>query len=226
MTVESFPRSEYLLNEEEPQKFNHVAFLLFLKPSSHERRHITNKWLREVVPSLKSSARQELQEAGHRLEREWRSKAAEREAFWTDLTETEERLEYLKTAGEKRLRSEAGVGEMSLSASKKKDQGDLARTLLWSKRAADEIVTRFEDVEDMNILFVQVIGQTCNFAVSVLNDATYRRSDSAPPPCFPGLSTPRSRKMKADANRGRAFTNSNLTIPSSASTTPPTTTTT
>lgn len=142
-----------------------------------------------------------------------------------------------------------GVGEVSLSASKKKDQGDLARTLLWSKRAADEIVTRFEDVEDMNILFIQVIGQTCNLyvmcrigtvcvatkigsmkilytlsdtlsfedqvqtwltldktfnsAVSVLNDATYRRSDSAPPPCFPGLSTPRSRKMKADANRGR-----------------------
>lgn len=58
-----------------------------------------------------------------------------------------------------------GVGEVSLSASKKKDQGDLARTLLWSKRAADEIVTRFEDVEDMNILFIQVIGQTCNLYV-------------------------------------------------------------
>lgn len=108
MTVESFPGSEYLLSEEDPQKFNHVAFLLFLKPSSHERRDITSKWLREVVPSLKSSARQELQEAGHRLEREWASKAAEREAFWTDLTETEERLEYLKAAGEKRLRSAEG----------------------------------------------------------------------------------------------------------------------
>ncbi|KAG9070361.1 hypothetical protein KI688_009698 [Linnemannia hyalina] len=55
-----------------------------------------------------------------------------------------------------------GVGEVSLSASISKVQGDLARTLLWSKRAADEVVTRFEETEDMNLLFVQVIGQTCN----------------------------------------------------------------
>ncbi|KAG0272469.1 hypothetical protein BGZ95_011793 [Linnemannia exigua] len=45
-----------------------------------------------------------------------------------------------------------GVGRVGLSASTKKDQGDLARMLLWNKRTAHEIVTRFEDVEDMNIV--------------------------------------------------------------------------
>ncbi|KAG0264178.1 hypothetical protein BG011_007332 [Mortierella polycephala] len=141
------------------------------------------------------------------------------------------------------------VGEASLSASFQKDRGDLARMLMWSKRAADEIATGFEGVEDMNILFVQIIGQTCNVyllcrvgtvsvaskvgtmkilftlsdalsfeddvqawltldktfnnAVNVLNDGTHRRADSTPPPCFPGLATPRSRKMKVDANKGR-----------------------
>ncbi|KAF9546982.1 hypothetical protein EC957_008986 [Mortierella hygrophila] len=113
--IESIPGSEYLLSEEEPRKFDHVAFLSFLNPSSHERRDITNTWLQKVVPSLKSSTRQDLQEAGSRLEREWKSKAVKREAFWTDLTETEkqrkeekERLEYLKSAGEKRLRTAEG----------------------------------------------------------------------------------------------------------------------
>ncbi|KAI1301966.1 hypothetical protein EDD11_005766 [Mortierella claussenii] len=142
-----------------------------------------------------------------------------------------------------------GVGEASLSASFQKDRGDLARTLIWSKRAADEIATWFESVEAMNILFVQIIGQTCNVyllcragtvtiaskigtmkilfslsdalafednvqawltldktfsnAVNILNNGTHRRADSAPPPCFPGLATPRSRKMKADANKRR-----------------------
>ncbi|KAF9931050.1 hypothetical protein BGZ65_005070 [Modicella reniformis] len=55
-----------------------------------------------------------------------------------------------------------GVGEASLSASFQKDRGDLARTLIWSRRAADEIATQFEGVGDMNILFVQIIGQSCN----------------------------------------------------------------
>ncbi|KAG0362199.1 hypothetical protein BGZ54_008720, partial [Gamsiella multidivaricata] len=142
-----------------------------------------------------------------------------------------------------------GVSEASLSASFQKDQGDLAWTLMWSKRAADEIATRFEDVEDMNILFVQIIGQTCNVyllcrvgtvsvaskvgtmkirftlsdalsfqddvqawltldktfnnAVNILNDGTHRRADSTPSPSFLGLATPRSRKMKVDANKGR-----------------------
>ncbi|KAG0042241.1 hypothetical protein BGZ83_000733 [Gryganskiella cystojenkinii] len=113
--VESSPGSEYLLSEEEPREFDHIAYLLFLKPSSHEQRDISNKWLQEVVPSLKCSTRQDLQEAGNRLEREWTSKVLEREAFWTDLIEMEkqrkeekERLDYLKTAGEKRLRSAEG----------------------------------------------------------------------------------------------------------------------
>lgn len=142
-----------------------------------------------------------------------------------------------------------GVGEASLSASFQKDQSDLARTLMWSKRAADEIATLFEGIEDMNVLFMQIIGQTCNVyllcrvgtacvaskignmkilftlsdalsfeddvqtwltldktfsnTVNVLNDATLRRADSTPPPCFPGLATPRSRMMKVDGNKGR-----------------------
>ncbi|KAG0314013.1 hypothetical protein BGZ99_008434, partial [Dissophora globulifera] len=141
------------------------------------------------------------------------------------------------------------VGEASLVASFQKDQGDLARTLMWSKRAADEIATRFEGVDDMNVIFVQIIGQVCNMyllcrigtvcvatkigtmkilftlsdalsfeddvqawltldktfnsAVNVLNDGTRRRADSIPPSCFPGLATPRSRKMKVDANKDR-----------------------
>ncbi|KAG0256116.1 hypothetical protein DFQ27_005891 [Actinomortierella ambigua] len=133
-----------------------------------------------------------------------------------------------------------GGGKVSLSASRKKDLGDLARMLMWSKRAADKLATRFEGVEDMNILFMQIIGQTCNLyllcrigtvcvaakidtikifftlsnalsfeddvqtwlllektfgnAVTVLNKG--KRRHSARPPCFPGLATPRSRKME------------------------------
>ncbi|KAF9348766.1 hypothetical protein BGX34_002255 [Mortierella sp. NVP85] len=55
-----------------------------------------------------------------------------------------------------------GVGEVSLSPAFQKDQGDLARTLIWSKRAADEIAIKFEGVEDMNKMFIQVIEKTCN----------------------------------------------------------------
>ncbi|KAG9065493.1 hypothetical protein KI688_001781 [Linnemannia hyalina] len=55
-----------------------------------------------------------------------------------------------------------GVGETSLLASFQKDRGDLARTLIWSKRAADEIATKFESIEGMNTLSIQIIGQTCN----------------------------------------------------------------
>ncbi|KAF9158046.1 hypothetical protein DFQ26_008027 [Actinomortierella ambigua] len=142
-----------------------------------------------------------------------------------------------------------GVGEVSLSASRQKDRGDLARTLTWGKRAADELAARFEDVEDMDILFMQIIGQTCHLyipcrvgtvcvaamigslkifytlsdafsfeddvqtwlllektfgnAVTVLNNGARRHNDAERPLCFPGLATPRSRKMKNDANEGR-----------------------
>ncbi|GJJ74901.1 hypothetical protein EMPS_07259 [Entomortierella parvispora] len=142
-----------------------------------------------------------------------------------------------------------GVGEVSLSASFQKDQGDLARVLMWSKRAADEIATRYENVEDVDVVFLQIIGQKCDayllhrigtvcvaarictmkilytlsdalsfedeviqwitlektfsHTATTLNGATHRREDTAPPSCFVGLKTPRSRNMSTDANKDR-----------------------
>ncbi|KAF8925214.1 hypothetical protein BGZ58_001004 [Dissophora ornata] len=56
-----------------------------------------------------------------------------------------------------------GVAEVSLTASALKDTGDLCRTALWSKRALDEIVTKFEDMEQLQLIFFQVVEQTCIF---------------------------------------------------------------
>ncbi|KAG0314028.1 hypothetical protein BGZ99_008428 [Dissophora globulifera] len=152
-TIESFPGSEYLLSEAKSREFVHLAFLLFLKPSSHERRDITNKWLKEMVPSLKSNTRQELQEAGKRLEREWTSKAVEREAFWSDLVvaekerqEKKEIFEFLNAAGEKRLRSAAGYLV-------EETQHDF-ETFLLSTDPADPDFVSFEDLrQSMSKLF-------------------------------------------------------------------------
>ncbi|KAF9391715.1 hypothetical protein CPC16_004015 [Podila verticillata] len=110
--VEGLPHARYLLSEAKPQDFNHIAFLSFEKPASHKRRALTNAWLDQVIPGLKESDRQELREAGNRLTTEWTSKELEREAFWNDVIrdETEQqakkdRMEFLKAAGEQRLRS-------------------------------------------------------------------------------------------------------------------------
>ncbi|GJJ74902.1 hypothetical protein EMPS_07260 [Entomortierella parvispora] len=58
-----------------------------------------------------------------------------------------------------------GIGGVSSCPLFVKDQGDLARMLLWSKRAADNVAASFKEVDDINILFIQVIGQTCNLYV-------------------------------------------------------------
>ncbi|KAF9124952.1 hypothetical protein BGW39_007783, partial [Mortierella sp. 14UC] len=56
-----------------------------------------------------------------------------------------------------------GVAEVSFEASARKDTGYLCRTALWSKRLLDEIVTKFENVEQVNLIFFQVVEQTCVF---------------------------------------------------------------
>ncbi|KAI8594345.1 hypothetical protein EDD21DRAFT_428285 [Dissophora ornata] len=113
--AQSLPYAQYFLSESKPQNFNHVAFLVFLQPSSHQRRDITNHWLQVVIPALKNSVFLELRQAGHRLTTEWTSKKVIREAFWTNLVSKEEkeeqerakqkRMAHLKSAGEKRLQA-------------------------------------------------------------------------------------------------------------------------
>ncbi|KAF9084455.1 hypothetical protein BGX29_002544 [Mortierella sp. GBA35] len=56
-----------------------------------------------------------------------------------------------------------GVAEVSFEASARKDTGDLCRTALWSKRVLDEIVTKFENIEHVKLIFFQVVEQTCIF---------------------------------------------------------------
>ncbi|KAF9304380.1 hypothetical protein BGZ74_001681 [Mortierella antarctica] len=112
IAVERLPHARYLLSEAQPQDFDHVAFLSFEKPASHQRRALTNAWLDQVIPGLKQSDRQELREAGNRLMTEWTSKEVEREGFWNNLIRSEkeqqakrDRMDHLKAAGEERLRS-------------------------------------------------------------------------------------------------------------------------
>ncbi|KAF9181537.1 hypothetical protein BGZ51_005375 [Haplosporangium sp. Z 767] len=56
-----------------------------------------------------------------------------------------------------------GVAEVSFEASAQKDTGDLCRAMLWSKRVLDEIVTKFESIEQVKLIFFQVVEQTCIF---------------------------------------------------------------
>ncbi|KAG0247977.1 hypothetical protein DFQ27_001318, partial [Actinomortierella ambigua] len=56
-----------------------------------------------------------------------------------------------------------GVAEVSFESSVLKDTGDLCRTALWSKRLLDEIVTKFENIDQVGLIFFQVIEQTCVF---------------------------------------------------------------
>ncbi|KAG0219497.1 hypothetical protein BGX31_011298 [Mortierella sp. GBA43] len=56
-----------------------------------------------------------------------------------------------------------GVAEVSLEPSALKDTGDLCRVALWSKRLLDQIVTKFENMDQIKLIFFQVFGQTCVF---------------------------------------------------------------
>ncbi|KAF9090663.1 hypothetical protein BGX27_002200 [Mortierella sp. AM989] len=58
-----------------------------------------------------------------------------------------------------------GVAEASFEASVLKDTGDLCRTALWTKRHLDQIVTRFKDIEQVSLIFFQVVEQTCIFYI-------------------------------------------------------------
>ncbi|KAG0321930.1 hypothetical protein BGZ97_009640, partial [Linnemannia gamsii] len=50
-------------------------------------------------------------------------------------------------------------GEVSFSPSAKKDIGDLCRCAMWTKRALDELVTKLEGVEELILLFFQIIDR-------------------------------------------------------------------
>ncbi|KAF9412898.1 hypothetical protein BGZ94_000898, partial [Podila epigama] len=54
-----------------------------------------------------------------------------------------------------------GFGEVSLKANKLKDQGDLCCCAIWSKRALDELVHTYRDIDDIAVHFMQVIDGTC-----------------------------------------------------------------
>ena len=56
-----------------------------------------------------------------------------------------------------------GVAEVSLEPSALKDTGDLCRVALWSKRLLDQIVTKFENMDEVKLIFSQAIEQTCVF---------------------------------------------------------------
>ncbi|KAG0362882.1 hypothetical protein BGX24_005042, partial [Mortierella sp. AD032] len=58
---------------------------------------------------------------------------------------------------------DVGVAEVSLESCAQKDIGDLCRVALWSKRILDELVTRMEITEEVQVLFFQVIGKNCIF---------------------------------------------------------------
>lgn len=109
--VKNLPHAQYFVNEKRPQDFDHLAFLLYVKPSSNLRREITNQWLHVVIPALKTSTLSELQQAGSRLTNEWTSQEHDRDAFWLKVTADEEqkdRIAHLKAAGEKRLKAAEG----------------------------------------------------------------------------------------------------------------------
>ncbi|KAF9907473.1 hypothetical protein EC991_010939 [Linnemannia zychae] len=58
-----------------------------------------------------------------------------------------------------------GVAEVSFESSAPKDTGDLCRTALWSKRLLDQIVTKFENIEQVQLIFFHVVEQTCTFYI-------------------------------------------------------------
>jgi hypothetical protein len=59
--------------------------------------------------------------------------------------------------------TDVGVAEVSLEPCAQKDTGDLCRVALWSKRILDELVTKMEITEGIQVLFFQVIGKNCTF---------------------------------------------------------------
>jgi len=58
---------------------------------------------------------------------------------------------------------DVGFGEVSLSANFAKDRGDLCRCALWSKRALDQLVATYRNVDHITVLFLQVINRSCTF---------------------------------------------------------------
>ncbi|KAF9159847.1 hypothetical protein DFQ26_006114 [Actinomortierella ambigua] len=55
-----------------------------------------------------------------------------------------------------------GFGEVSLTSCNRKDTGDLCRCAIWSKRVLDQLVTKYEGIDDIAVLFMQVVDRTCS----------------------------------------------------------------
>ncbi|KAG0332580.1 hypothetical protein BG004_001187, partial [Podila humilis] len=55
-----------------------------------------------------------------------------------------------------------GFGEVSRQPSFRKDVGDFCRCAIWSKRALDQLVTKQEGIDDIALLFMQVVDRSCS----------------------------------------------------------------
>ncbi|KAG0366251.1 hypothetical protein BGZ54_005622 [Gamsiella multidivaricata] len=109
--VKNLPHASYFESEPNPATFEHIRFLKYLQPTSADRRYLSNIWLQSIIPALKNSSFQNLQDAWKRLAKEWSSKAEITEEFRKQLgneeveKENQNRAARLKLAGEKRLRA-------------------------------------------------------------------------------------------------------------------------
>ncbi|KAG0205493.1 hypothetical protein BGX33_007893 [Mortierella sp. NVP41] len=61
--------------------------------------------------------------------------------------------------------TDIGFGEVSFTKDFGKDQGDLCRLAIWTKRALDHLVAKHEGLEDMELVFMQVVGTKCKVFV-------------------------------------------------------------
>ncbi|KAK3816600.1 MAG: hypothetical protein J3Q66DRAFT_200232 [Benniella sp.] len=54
-----------------------------------------------------------------------------------------------------------GFGEVSYSKEFTKDQGDLCRLAIWSKRAIDQLQAQYEGLDDLDLPFFQAVSKDC-----------------------------------------------------------------
>lgn len=55
-----------------------------------------------------------------------------------------------------------GFGEVSHVPCFRKDMGDLCHCTIWSKWAIDQLVTKLEGIDEITVLFMQVVDRTCS----------------------------------------------------------------
>ncbi|KAK3811951.1 MAG: hypothetical protein J3Q66DRAFT_372150 [Benniella sp.] len=71
--------------------------------------------------------------------------------------------------------TDMALGEMSLTANKEKDVGDLCRIAIWGKRAMDELRCKSSYDEHLWAPLIQVVGGNCNLHVGHESAAEHGR---------------------------------------------------